>query len=107
MKTEISLQSKAPHTTWLIVVKAPMNNQPTELYGALEKIGFKKQPSSNVPMNKKQQISEKTFFKKGKGIFGTWDIEEQVFLKEEAKKTLAEFGFNDVPEVKLTWQDLI
>jgi len=119
-KVRVQFQSKNPHDTIFIKVWADVNNEPKELYKALEKVGFEQEKTFPLPpiaascyydagyaKGDQTQIITRYFCKDGTGLFGGWTKEEKRVNRAAARKVLSKFGFISVTHRKLTIADMM
>jgi hypothetical protein len=119
-KVRLIFQSKHPHKTVGLTLWVPVEDEPTQLYTALEKIGWKKQSFPVVsPLEARQwlnkgyakndttMIREVFFYHEGDGVFHEWTDEQRKKYMPQVRKVLRQFGFENVMHQKLTLADCL
>jgi len=100
----VSFRAKVPYHTWSLVLEHKVGEPPEDIIKSFEKKGWKKDDWKAPPF---EGMDTTTLFKKGRGVFGSWTPRQQVKFMKEAITALGTLGINDVPQIKLTWQDTI
>jgi len=116
----VQFQSQNPHNTLFLKVWADANSEPTEMYAALEKVGFKQDevpPAPPIPAEfcyaagyakgDKTLITERVFVKDGSGLFGGWTQEEKKANVPAVRNALRKFGFVRIDHRKLNLSDML
>jgi hypothetical protein len=116
----VQFQSQNPHNTLFLRVWADANNEPTEMYAALNKLGFTQDevpPAPPIPAEHcyaagyakgdKTLIVEQTFVKGGSGLFGSWTPEEKKVNVPAVRGALRKFGFVRIDHRKLRLEDML
>jgi hypothetical protein len=116
----VQFQSKNPHNTLFVKVWADANNEPKEMYEALEKAGFEQEKvfplppiaaeayyDAGYPRGDKTPTITRYFCKSGNGLFGGWTPAEKKVNLPAARGVLRKFGFIRVTHRKLTLEDML
>jgi hypothetical protein len=115
----VQFQSKNPHNTLFLKVWADANNEPTEMYAALNKLGFADDGISMPPIpaehcyaagyakGDQTQIVERSFVKDGSGLFNGWTPEEKKANVPAVRNALRKFGFVRIDHRKLRLEDML
>jgi hypothetical protein len=115
----IQFQSQNPHNTLFLKVWADVNNEPTEMYAALNKVGFADDgcPMPPIPAEHcyaagyakgdQTQIVERSFVKGGSGLFNGWTPEEKKANVPAVRNALRKFGFVRIDHRKLRLEDML
>jgi len=119
-KVRVQFQSKNPHNTLFVKVWADANNEPTDMYEALEKAGFEQEkvfPLPPIPAEgyygagyakgDTTPIITRYFCKSGTGLFNGWTPEEKKANLPTVRNVLRKFGFVRVTHRKLTLADMM
>jgi hypothetical protein len=101
-----SFDSKAPYTTWSLSLTYHLadENDFNEIAADMIRAGWQLEPHPASPLNGVQQ---QVFNKRGSGLFGTWEKNEESAFLTEARQLMRNYGFERIPKNKLTYAQLI
>ena len=100
----LSFQAKPPFNTWALVITHPKDVIPEEIIEVFEEIGW--DHSFYAPADHNGLI-DVVMSKKGRGVFSCWTPRQNIAFMKLADMALKELGFEDVPRIKLQFNDLI
>ena len=90
----VSLNAQ-PYGGFQVVVFAPAENEPSELYSGLRAVGF----IPRAPVTRSAGTVRQSFGRDGSALLGGWTGPERERFLADARRTLRRFGFAFVPEV--------
>lgn len=100
----VGLWAKHPYKTWNLIIYYPDKHFPDAIGEDLKRAGWERDGWEKPPFRGRM---EATFYKSGTDIFNSWTPDEQKSRLKEVRAILKKHGITQVPNIRLTLQDLL